>query len=62
MMPNYSLRKQLNIVIATCALHNYIRRHTLEDEMFKKYENDELIVKGEGGNNMANQASTSGHR
>ncbi|KAF5201863.1 hypothetical protein FRX31_008551 [Thalictrum thalictroides] len=37
-------------------------RHTLEDEMFKKYENDELIVKGEGGNNMANQASTSGHR
>ncbi|KAI3894411.1 hypothetical protein MKX03_016917 [Papaver bracteatum] len=34
MMPSYSLRKQRNIVIAACAIHNFIRRHAMEDDLF----------------------------
>ncbi|KAL5702596.1 hypothetical protein ACHQM5_027797 [Ranunculus cassubicifolius] len=43
-MPPYSLRKQRNIVIAACAIHNFIRKHKLEDELFRKYGNEDLII------------------
>ncbi|XP_026384386.1 uncharacterized protein LOC113279968 [Papaver somniferum] len=48
MMPSYSLRKQRNIVIASCAIHNFIRRHAMEDDLFLEYEIDDMIVPGEG--------------
>ncbi|KAI3877984.1 hypothetical protein MKX03_027162 [Papaver bracteatum] len=34
MMPSYSLHKQINIVIAACAIHNFIRIHAMEDDLF----------------------------
>ncbi|KAI3877118.1 hypothetical protein MKX03_027644 [Papaver bracteatum] len=48
MMPSYSLRKQRNIFRASRAIHNFIRRHTMEDDLFLEYEIDDMIIPGEG--------------
>ncbi|KAI3857227.1 hypothetical protein MKX03_015800, partial [Papaver bracteatum] len=48
MMPSYSLRKQRNIVIAACAIHNFIRRHAMEDDLFTEYGVDDMTIPGEG--------------
>ncbi|TXG60628.1 hypothetical protein EZV62_015203 [Acer yangbiense] len=42
-MPNFSFDKQVKIVIATMALHNYIKRHAQRDRHFeesKNYQNE----------------------
>ncbi|CAI0383660.1 unnamed protein product [Linum tenue] len=40
-MRSYSLRKQTSIVIACCALHNFIKIHAEDDKLFHEYENYE---------------------
>ncbi|XP_024030039.1 uncharacterized protein LOC112094123 [Morus notabilis] len=39
-MPNYAFAKQVKIVIATMALHNYIRKHRKRDLHFQRVENN----------------------
>ncbi|TXG46933.1 hypothetical protein EZV62_026227 [Acer yangbiense] len=42
-MPNFSFDKQVKIVIATMAIHNYIKRHAQRDPHFeesKNYQNE----------------------
>ncbi|KAI3837278.1 hypothetical protein MKX03_013001 [Papaver bracteatum] len=48
MMPSYSLSKQRNIVIAACAIPNFIRRHAMEDDLFTEYGLDDITIPGEG--------------
>ncbi|KAK8913981.1 hypothetical protein KSP39_PZI024169 [Platanthera zijinensis] len=44
-MPPYSLTKQRDIVIATMALHNYIRRHpSRSDKHFRACDEDEHFI------------------
>lgn len=43
-MPPYSFPTQRNIVVACMALHNFLRRVTLNDKLFKVYENVDLEV------------------
>ena len=33
-MPSYDIKDQRNIVVATCVLHNFIRKHDREDDGF----------------------------
>ena len=60
-MPSYPFAKQVKIVIATMALHNYIRKHGRCDRQFEKMnikmtnkntslddEGEEYAVEGEG--------------
>ena len=39
-MPNYAFAKQVKIVIATMALHNYIRKHRKRDLHFQRVEDN----------------------
>ena len=61
-MPSYPFAKQVKIVTATMALHNYIRKHARCDRQFEKMnikmtnkntglddEGEEYAVEGEGG-------------
>ncbi|XP_020571659.1 uncharacterized protein LOC110018635 [Phalaenopsis equestris] len=44
-MPSYPFQKQVHIVVATMALHNFIRRHASRlDTDFSMADNDELNV------------------
>lgn len=47
MVVSYSLRKQTNIVIAACAIHNFIRIHAMEDDLFTEYGVDDMTIPGE---------------
>lgn len=38
--PPYSFAKQIKIVIATCVIHNYIRREKRNDWLFRMYNSD----------------------
>ncbi|KAI3869620.1 hypothetical protein MKX03_011817 [Papaver bracteatum] len=40
-MPSYSFETQRDIVIACMSIHNFLRRNTLDDWLFKQYENEE---------------------
>jgi len=46
-MSNYPFAKQVKIVIATMALHNYIRRHAKRDCHFDESEDDLNGIQGE---------------
>ncbi|CAN1140325.1 hypothetical protein LINPERPRIM_LOCUS24773 [Linum perenne] len=37
-MCSYSFSKQTNIVLACCAIHNFIRMHAQGDSLFVEYE------------------------
>ncbi|XP_020599333.1 uncharacterized protein LOC110038770 [Phalaenopsis equestris] len=44
-MPSYPFQKQVYIVVATMALHNFIRRHSSQsDTDFSMADNDELNI------------------
>ncbi|KAK9289613.1 hypothetical protein L1049_007770 [Liquidambar formosana] len=47
MMPSYSLKKQTRIVIAACAIHNFIRMEAQQDILFDEYDNEELVIEEE---------------
>ena len=34
-MTSYNIKDQRNIIVATCVLHNFIRKHDREDEGFE---------------------------
>lgn len=38
--PPYPLQTQVKLVVATCAIHNYIRMEKPDDWLFKMYEQD----------------------
>lgn len=38
--PPYPLQTQVKLVVAACAIHNYIRKEKPDDWIFKKYERD----------------------
>lgn len=38
--PTYSFEKQIKIVIATCVIHNFVRREKKNDWIFLMYESD----------------------
>ena len=42
-MPSYSLNKQTDIVIATMAIHNYIRKFSVGDDAFQVAEQETYI-------------------
>ena len=39
-MPSYNIKDQRNIIVATCVLHNFTRKHDREDEGFNWDEHD----------------------
>ncbi|KAF6164237.1 hypothetical protein GIB67_010207 [Kingdonia uniflora] len=41
-MPKYKFSTQRNIVIAFMAIHDYLRRISLNDELFMIFENEDL--------------------
>ncbi|XLS81389.1 hypothetical protein HN51_047220, partial [Arachis hypogaea] len=43
------IKKQIQIVIATMALHNYIRRYSISDRKFKKYDQMDVELEEEDG-------------
>ncbi|KAK2656258.1 hypothetical protein Ddye_009310 [Dipteronia dyeriana] len=47
-MPNYKLRRQRLVPIACCVLHNFIRSQGRGDRMFREYENEDMLIDGEG--------------
>lgn len=40
--PPYPLQTQVKLVVATCAIHNYIRRENPDDWFFRLYEQDHV--------------------
>lgn len=55
-MPKYKFGTQVQIVIATMAIHNFIRWKSKSDDQFKLYE-DENIVVDEDDNRVAEDLS-----
>ncbi|XP_062074948.1 protein ALP1-like [Humulus lupulus] len=54
-MPPYLLGKQRRIPIACCAIHNWIRMHSINDEMFEQYSVDARTVEDiEGTESQSN--------
>ncbi|XP_030936119.1 uncharacterized protein LOC115961252 [Quercus lobata] len=57
-MPPYDIKHQRNIIVATCVLHNFIRKHDREDEGFNWDEHDldrpKSNSSGEGSSRQAN--------
>ncbi|KAK9983014.1 hypothetical protein SO802_032539 [Lithocarpus litseifolius] len=57
-MPPYDIKHQRNIIVATCVLHNFIRKHDREDEGFNWDEHDldrpRSNRSGEGSSRQAN--------
>nr|XP_027093520.1 uncharacterized protein LOC113713912 [Coffea arabica] len=47
-VPNFYMTTQINVVIACCTLHNFIRDELPEDDIFNDHE-QEMEVDGEGG-------------
>ena len=43
-MHNFSLEKQVQIVIASMVLHNFIRTHSTSDKEFEPYDNDNDLI------------------
>ena len=56
-MPNYPIRKQRRIPIACCALHNFIRMHTMIDRMFNECSVEDLIVLDEESTQVRQEVS-----
>lgn len=42
--PPYPLQTQVKLVVAACAIHNYIRKEKPDDWIFKKYEQDSGLL------------------
>ncbi|XP_038688759.1 uncharacterized protein LOC119987925 [Tripterygium wilfordii] len=43
-MPSYKFPTQVKIVVACMALHNFIRRHAIEDEDFIAYGDESVVI------------------
>ena len=57
-MTSYDIKDQRNITVATCILHNFIRKHDKEDEEFEwneyNLDNSGSNISEEGSSNQAN--------
>ncbi|KAK4480137.1 hypothetical protein RD792_013195 [Penstemon davidsonii] len=56
-MPQFSLTTQIDIVIACCAIHNFIRKFSVDDELFCYHDDDlelEMGLTGESRLNATN--------
>ena len=58
-MPNFPYQKQVKIVVASMAIHNFIRNHALEDFKFKAYDDDGDLLPTEGLENEDAQEESS---
>ncbi|XP_027182107.1 uncharacterized protein LOC113780507 [Coffea eugenioides] len=47
-VPNFYMSTQINVVIACCTLHNFIRDELPDDDIFNDHE-QEMDIEGEGG-------------
>ncbi|XP_023633894.1 uncharacterized protein LOC111829334 [Capsella rubella] len=47
--PPYPLQTQVKLVIAACALHNYVRLEKPDDSVFKMFEEETMAEAGEDG-------------
>jgi hypothetical protein len=43
-MSNFPYDKQVKIVVASMALHNFIRKHAIKDAEFQQYDDDEDLL------------------
>lgn len=53
-MPKYSVKKQLKIIIAMMALHNFIRDSAIHDADFENYSNEDSV--GDSESSMDNSS------
>ncbi|CAN1146258.1 hypothetical protein LINPERPRIM_LOCUS6729 [Linum perenne] len=60
MMCSYSFNKQTNIVLACCAIHNFIQMHAQGDSLFAEFEeSDTRIEFGTSSSQVREMASKS---
>ncbi|XP_019157340.1 PREDICTED: uncharacterized protein LOC109153896 [Ipomoea nil] len=50
----YPLRRQVQIPIACCAMHNFIRMHDAMDQLFTEYEREDMEMPSSSGSNGGN--------
>jgi hypothetical protein len=43
-MPNFPYDKQVKIMVATMALHNFLRKHAIKDVKFQPYDDNEDLL------------------
>ena len=48
-MPNYSVARQRMIVTACCTIHNFIRLHQWNDQLFLEWQNKDIPTNDDGG-------------
>jgi hypothetical protein len=48
-MPNYSVVRQRMIVTTCCIIHNFIRLHQRNDQLFLEWQNKDLPTNDNGG-------------
>jgi hypothetical protein len=57
-MPNFPYNKQVKIAVASVALHNFIRKHAIEDAEFQPYDdNEDLLLTDSIGDDEAQDKS-----
>lgn len=42
-MNSFPYHKQVQIMVRSMAIHNYIRNHVIKDFRFEPYDNDEIL-------------------
>lgn len=57
LMPPYSLRRQRQIVIAACTLHNFIKTEMQSDRDFIRFQDEGFIVENNNGENNGDNGS-----
>ena len=57
-MPHgFSVKTQRYIPTACCAIHNFIRMHDPNDEVFNNFRDDEMIIQNVGPNTIVGSSS-----
>jgi hypothetical protein len=57
-MSNFPYDKQVKIVVAFMALHNFIRKHAIQDAEFQPYDDDDLLPTDSLSDNEAQDESS----
>jgi hypothetical protein len=57
-MSNFPYDKQVKIVVAFMALHNFIRKHAIQDVEFQPYDDDDLLPTDSLSDNEAQDESS----
>ena len=58
-MSSYTFGTQRNIVVVCIALHNFLRKISIDDALFKEYSDEDLEVENENANH--NQPPSTNH-